>query len=365
MLAYLESQKQQGRPIVLAFPILYPREIVTALGACAWEIWSQPLAQPIGSETNRLQAYVCPMVRSAQQVLSSIETIHPRPEAAILPHTCDSMQGLLSIALSTPAWDLPFLPFRYPRGSHGPASTRFLREEVLAFIASLEKALHRTLDPDSLQQALNLQEQKEDRLRTLLESLRYWQGSDIELYAALRSLEYLHPHDAIPLLDGLLSRVDRQKARTGVGIVISGMIPEPVDLFDILEDAGGYVAADDYASIGRRLPSRSTARNADPITSVVQRLQRMPPCPTRCSEVQPRIEYLRNLARASGARGIVFHTVKFCEPELFDVASIRKALGEDGLSVLHLETEFEAHATGQMATRLEAFIEMLGQGKAS
>ena len=63
MLAYLESQKQQGRPIVLAFPILYPREIVTALGACAWEIWSQPLAQPIGSETNRLQAYVCPMVR--------------------------------------------------------------------------------------------------------------------------------------------------------------------------------------------------------------------------------------------------------------------------------------------------------------
>jgi len=59
----------------------------------------------------------------------------------------------------------------------------------------------------------------------------------------------------------------------------------------------------------------------------------------------------------------VLHTVKFCEPELFDVPIVRRGLEAAGLKVLHLETELEPRVTGQIATRIEAFVEMLSDGR--
>jgi len=146
MQAYLATQHERGRPTVLAFPTLYPREVVTALDACAWERWSTPPSNVAGADAGKLQGYLCPTVRGAQSVLASLERIKPRARAAIIPHTCDSMQGLASIALSTPSWDIPIVTFRHPRGTARPASRLFLREEVLSFVASLERALDRKLE---------------------------------------------------------------------------------------------------------------------------------------------------------------------------------------------------------------------------
>jgi benzoyl-CoA reductase/2-hydroxyglutaryl-CoA dehydratase subunit BcrC/BadD/HgdB len=363
MQAYLAAQHERGRPTVLAFPTLYPREVVTALDACAWERWSTPPSDVAGADAGKLQGYLCPTVRGAQSVLASLERITPRARAVIIPHTCDSMQGLASIALSTPSWDIPILTFRHPRGTARPASRLFLREEVLSFVASLEKALDRKLEPERLRAALVLHRHVEDLLRRLLGSLPSLTTPGAELYATLRKLEYLHPEDAIPPLEQLLTQVDPKTRRQGVGLVLSGMVPEPEGLIDTLEDAGGFVAADDYAAFGRRIPSHAGPVGGDPIDDVVERLLHMPPCPTRASDAGPRIDHLRTLARDSGARGVILHTVKFCEPELFDIATLRRALESDGLGVLHVETEFEGQVTGQMATRVEAFLEMLSDGR--
>ena len=58
---------------------------------------------------------------------------------------------------------------------------------------------------------------------------------------------------------------------------------------------------------------------------------------------------------------MVIHTVKFCEPELFDVAGIKQHFTKRGVPVLFLESELEAELAGQTITRLEAFVEMVGE----
>ncbi|MCU0690199.1 MAG: 2-hydroxyacyl-CoA dehydratase family protein [Polyangiaceae bacterium] len=359
--AYLDAQRDDcNRPTVLAFPVLYPREVLTALDLCAWERWSEPSRVQGGADPGRLQGYLCPTVRGAQAVLAAADH---GAQAAIIPHTCDSMQGLACVARANRSWSIPVLTFRHPRGSDRPAARCFLRAEVEAFVVELERIFQRRLDSQRLRDAICLHRDVESSLTVLLRARPWLDIEDARLYATLHKLTWLHPEHAREELQDLEQRTARcETRRSGVGLVFSGMVPEPDGLFDTLHQAGAYVAADDYAVFGRRLPGYDGPIAPDPLDSVVERLLLMPPCPTRAFDASQRTAHLRALAKDSGARGVVLHTVKFCEPELFDVGTVQRGLAAHGIKVLHIETEFEAHVTGQIATRLEAFVEMLAEG---
>jgi benzoyl-CoA reductase/2-hydroxyglutaryl-CoA dehydratase subunit BcrC/BadD/HgdB len=153
-----------------------------------------------------------------------------------------------------------------------------------------------------------------------------------------------------------------------VPVLVSGYVPEPVALLEALNRAGAYVAADDYAAVGRRIvrPAGGEVRDgADPWAVLVDRTFAGPPCPTRSADQGERLRHLEALRRRSGARGVLLHVVKFCEPELFDVPAIRAAFGARGVPVLVIEGELEAELPAQAVTRVEAFVEMLSAGRAA
>jgi benzoyl-CoA reductase/2-hydroxyglutaryl-CoA dehydratase subunit BcrC/BadD/HgdB len=77
------------------------------------------------------------------------------------------------------------------------------------------------------------------------------------------------------------------------------------------------------------------------------------------------MRHLVALFERSGARGVLIHTVKFCEPELFDVPAILATFAARGVPVLHVETELEGELSAQAVTRLEAFVELLSSGRAA
>jgi benzoyl-CoA reductase/2-hydroxyglutaryl-CoA dehydratase subunit BcrC/BadD/HgdB len=85
----------------------------------------------------------------------------------------------------------------------------------------------------------------------------------------------------------------------------------------------------------------------------------LPPCPTRSADQVARMQYLASLATRAGARGVVIHVQKFCEPELFDVPAIRRTFEERGVPTLTLEGELERELSGQAETRIEAFGELV------
>jgi len=136
-------------------------------------------------------------------------------------------------------------------------------------------------------------------------------------------------------------------------------------IFDELSDMGAYVAADDYAAVGRRVVRKPLVKKDDPLETLAWLMFANPPCPTRSASLAERLDYLNRLVRQSGAQGVVIHTVKFCEPELFDVAGIKAHFGERDVPVLFLESELEGELAGQTVTRLEAFVEMVDQRRKS
>jgi len=139
---------------------------------------------------------------------------------------------------------------------------------------------------------------------------------------------------------------------------VSGIVPEPKGIFDALRAAGAVAVADDYASIGRRICPVETLPD-DPFDALLARYEALPPCPTRGASVNTRIAWLLERARSTGAEAVLLHNITFCEPEMFDLPHIRGELAAQGLPVLYMETELGGELSGQLATRLEAFVEMV------
>ncbi|MBE0604589.1 MAG: 2-hydroxyacyl-CoA dehydratase [Deltaproteobacteria bacterium] len=341
---------------MIVLPVLYPRELLTAMDVHAVELWGPP-GPPRGPGSGRLQGYVCALARNALAFLASGGGRDA--DAVLFPHTCDSIQGLATLAPDFGGWGKPAFRYLHPKGEDRPSARRFVRSELEGLSDSLARLTGKPLEPSRLSAAISLHAAI-DRLRAELLSRRaFLEMSDAALYRLLRRGEYLWPEEHLEELASAARGIRGERVQRGVPLMVTGYLPEPMSIFDRLESAGAYVAADDYAAVGRRIPLCPPGDGGDPFDCLSAMPFRMPPCPTRTSDLRGRMDYLASLRRRSGAAGIVLHVPKFCEPENFDVPAILRTFAAIGVPALLLESELESDLSAQAATRLEAFVELL------
>jgi benzoyl-CoA reductase/2-hydroxyglutaryl-CoA dehydratase subunit BcrC/BadD/HgdB len=130
-----------------------------------------------------------------------------------------------------------------------------------------------------------------------------------------------------------------------------------MEVFDLLTELDSAVVGDDLASCSRRLYPQT--RHSDPFMRMAEQILRAPPDPTRGSSIKEREEHMLSLANRTGAKGIIFYVVKFCEPEYFDIPILQNTLKAAGLGSIMIEVDLNSQITNQIRTRLSAFIEML------
>jgi benzoyl-CoA reductase/2-hydroxyglutaryl-CoA dehydratase subunit BcrC/BadD/HgdB len=361
---YIARQRAlHGRKAVAVLPIHYPKELLTALGLLAIELWGPP-GPPRGDGAGRVQPYVCALVRNALAFLSSGGA--DAAEAVLFPHTCDSLQGLATLATDLGGWGKPALTFQHPRGPPRPSARTYLEAELRSLGAQLEALAGTPLRPERLAEAVRLHARIDAERAAILDGRARLALSDPELYALLRRGEWLWPEDHLAELSAARTGAGERALPPGIPVLVSGYVPEPPGLLEVLNRAGAFVAADDYAAVGRRVvrPSGTLRPDGDPWAQLCDRYWAAPPCPTRSADSTARVRHLLGLAERSGARGVLLHLVKFCEPELFEVAAIRRAFAARGLPVLLVEGELEAELPAQAVTRIEAFVELLSAGRA-
>ena len=358
--ATISARKKLGLKTVVVLPVHYPRELFTAMDVHTVELWGPP-GPPRGPDAGRIPAYACAVVRNALAFLASGGA--DAADAVLFPHTCDSIQGLATLAPDFGGWGKPALRYLHPKGGDGPAARAFVRAEIAHLADELGRLTGRPLELRRLSEAIELHA-RIDRLRgEILTRRSYLDMEDAALYKILRRGEYLEAGDHLAELAVTARGLGEERVQRGVPLMITGYVPEPMTLFDALASAGAYVAADDYASVGRRVPLSLPADGGDPLDTLAAKSFTMPPCPTRGADRDVRMGYLEGLYRRSGAAGLVVHVQKFCEPELFDVPAIRRRFARIGAPLLYLEGELETPLSGQFVTRLEAFVEMVTAGR--
>ena len=361
--SYIKKQQQEhGRKALAVLPIHYPKEVLTAMNILAVELWGPP-GVPRGPQVGRLQAYVCAVARNAVAFLGAggAESV----DGFLFPHACDSLQGLATLIPDFGGAPQPVFHYINPKGEPRPSARAYVDRAVRVLAKDLEQLTGRPLDPERLRWAIGLHREIDAERASLLDHRARLDLDDSALYRLLRRGEFLWPEEHLAELKEASAKLRDEPVQRGVPLLFTGIVPEPMSLLAELNGAGAYVAADDDAAVGRRVVRQQAIAHDDPFQTLARLMFAAPPCPTRTASLSLRLDYLSRLCRQGGAAGVVIHTVKFCEPELFDVAGIKQHFTKLGLPVLFLESELEAELAGQTVTRLEAFVEMVDSRRAS
>jgi benzoyl-CoA reductase/2-hydroxyglutaryl-CoA dehydratase subunit BcrC/BadD/HgdB len=348
----IQEFKQQGGKIAAVFPIHYPRGLLRAFGYLPVEIWGPP-AVDTGLGDAHLQAYTCGIVRCGLSFLlaGKLDPV----DLILVPHACDSLQGLGSILLDFIKPDKPVLTVYVARGDGNPADA-FLQAELRSLYKRLAGLAGKEPSDGEILAAIRREEEADQRLASLMAARSRLPLPEKTFYRVIRSREYLPAERFILLADNVLGET-RDDVTKRIPIVLSGIVPEPMDVLDAIENAGGMVVADDCCCTGRRLYPAGTSE--EPFERMTQNLRGGPPDSTRGSPIEDRIRHLVKLTRDSGARGVLFYNLKFCEPEQFYLPSIRKGLESSGIRSVEAEGDLGERLPDQIVTRIEAFLETL------
>ncbi|MBI4772862.1 MAG: 2-hydroxyacyl-CoA dehydratase [Deltaproteobacteria bacterium] len=353
--AYLLSQKQHGRPVIGVFPAQYPKEILWAFGLVPAEIWDPKLRTTEAGQ--HLQPYTCSVARLGLELV--LQGKCDFVSGFLFPHTCDSIQNLGSMIHDFVRPEVPCHFFYHPKAPYGPHSNTYYMEQLRKLVLELGR-FYGPLDRDNLHSALvssNRVRKAQLELRELRAKSRL-PVSNVEYYRVLRLGEFLLPEDYLRELEVLkLQASDSAKGLKKV--VVSGVLPNPEGLLEILDGIGLHIAADDFLSIGRRWSPFLDTSLEDPFESLAKSYFSMPPCSTKGSSVEDRLAHQVELVEVTGAKAVIFWITKFCETELFDVPFLMKELKDRGIEGLSVETELHQSTFGQLVTRLEAFSELL------
>jgi len=352
---YIQRQKwDHGRHVFGVFPAHYPREILWAMNVLPVEIWDPPLE--LSQANAHLQPYICSVVKFGLELI--LQGHCDDLDGFLFPHTCDSIQNMASVVYHYLDLKKPCYFFYHPKAPYRDSSRQYYREQLKRLASELERQLG-PLDPAELRQRVHQGQQVASALKELysLRARGEFSASNSEFYQVVRQGEYLHPDDFLPLLEGFLAE-KRGRADSGLPVILSGILPNPVQILTLLDRLGVRVAEDDLLNCSRRLLV-PLAMAEDPFEALADAYFSMPPCTTKDSPVGERVEDLFEKAGRSGARGVIFCMMKFCEPELFDLPQVVDELKRKGLATLVVDAEVNQRLSGQLATRVEAFVEMI------
>ena len=133
------------------------------------------------------------------------------------------------------------------------------------------------------------------------------------------------------------------------------------EAFSLFESCGARIIEDDLCTGSRLFTPLENDGNKDPVLQISRGLMTRPPCARTFDPAQPlkMADDILRRAQASGARGAIGQTIKFCDPYLDRLPLVRETLRQAGIPLLLLEGDCSLGSIEQQRTRIEAFIEML------
>ena len=164
-------------------------------------------------------------------------------------------------------------------------------------------------------------------------------------------------------LEELRTREPDQKFPYGARVVVVGSEVDDIDFIRLCEESGAYVCADRfcYGSYPGRDPIELNDTE-DALTQICRAYMYRGQCPRYMdsSKMDARRDYVAALAKEYDADGIIYQQMKFCDPWAYEKMLGAHILNEDfGYPVLAVDRPYAIGSSGQMRTRVQAFVESI------
>lgn len=164
-------------------------------------------------------------------------------------------------------------------------------------------------------------------------------------------------------LEELKTREPDEKSRFRARVLVAGSEVDDTDFVKLIEDAGAYVCADRfcYGSLPGRDPIILNDEE-DALTQICRIYMNKGECPRfmNTDKMDHRRVYVDQLAKEYKADGIIYQQMKFCDPWAYEKMMGTTILrNKYGYPVLAVDRPYSIGTSGQMVTRVQAFVESI------
>lgn len=363
----LMDHKAAGGTVIGTFCLYVPEEIIRALdglsvGLCAGAEWAY-------DEVERfLPRNTCALIKSFMGF--KLDKVCPYVEACDLvigETTCDGKKKAYELFADLAPLHVMELP-----QMKGPHDRALWRAEIERLIAKLEAVTGRKLTADSLGAAIAEVNAKRRALQRL-NATRKASPAPISGKDALLAVQVAF-YDDVPRFTTMVNKIaDELEARVAGGegvapadaprVLVTGSpmsIPN-WKLHDVIEKAGGVVVAEELCT-GSRYYSKLVDEERGDLSGMIDAVaEKYLDINCACFTPNPgRIEDVLRLAEEYRVDGIVNYALQFCAPYQIEAISVERAAQAAGIPMLRIDTDYSMEDVGQLSTRVEAFLEMIG-----
>jgi bcr-type benzoyl-CoA reductase subunit C len=351
-------KSQNGQRIIGIFLPDVPEELIDASGMLPFAVLG---GKKSPSPTGIIPNFACSLITNTldQAYFGDLEFL----DGMVIPHLCDSSRALFHI------WDRRFPKqfsdqIRLPKKSSSQGAKAYLAEELKRFKEILEKTFGVNISNEELWKSISTYNENRYYLRTIqaLRSQIIGFMNNYEFFSLVKSSMVMPKNEHNKILKEVVAHVESSPANFGnrppIKVFVSGKLVEPLEIFQWMDEAGILVAGDDLA-VGSRYFSYKIEGEGDALNALAQSyFERIPNALVEGPE--DRLSFILKKVQENGINGVIFVHLKFCEPLAFDYPDIKKGLDQKGIPNLFIETELRGCNVGQIKTRLQAFVEILG-----
>ncbi len=164
-------------------------------------------------------------------------------------------------------------------------------------------------------------------------------------------------------LEELKTREPDEKNRFRARVLVAGSEVDDTDFVKLIEDSGAFVCADRfcYGSLPGRNPICLNDEE-DALTQICRAYMNKGECPRfmNTDKMDHRRSYVNELAKEYKADGIIYEQMKFCDPWAYEKMMGSHILRDKyGYPVLAVDRPYSIGVSGQMQTRVQAFVESI------
>jgi len=348
--------KENGGRVVGWCCIYAPEEIIMAAGMLPIRVTGDSAELPLESANAYIYTNNCSFMRSCFEL--GITGQFDFLDGLV---TCFVCRG---IRLLSDIWrryiNIPIIySLDVPRAVGDEGWLSYYRGQLEQLLGKVAEFSGRTVGDAELREAIGVRNHTRKLLGRLYE-LRKRPAPPVtgaETMEITNAAVRMPPAEFNRVLENLLQELEGRSVSGEHRLMLLGSIMNNPRLLEGIEELGGLIVADELCT-GLRYWWGAVDEGTDPLEALARRYFNVLPC--ACMEPpQRRIQRILELVKEYRVEGVIIALQRNCYPYILDQPVVLMTLREAGIPFLEVDLEYGAGFSGQLRTRVEAFLEML------
>ena len=332
-----------------------PEEIILAADMSPVRLFGNPTIG-IDKANEHVPPNHCVWARNILE--QAINGLDDNIKGVITTHGCDCTNREFDIWLE--CVNLEFLFFLNAPLRRNETALNFFINDIKELISQLEEKFNVNITSEKITEAIK----KMNKIRKLLREISSFRvdmklkGS--EFHALVKEVQQSDKDMMIEILESKLTEIKERKPFPNAHlkkVLLTGSVIDDTEFIKFLEEIGFQIIVDDLC-IGTKYFWNNVNEEGDPIKALAEFHLNKPIYSTKFPSYE-RFNILKNLAEKYEVDGVINIAQKFCEPVLYDHPYFNKKFKELGIPYLFVEMEYNRESYKQLATRFEAFTEII------